>query len=367
PGRTRRPIPFDPGVTRRQLVLSGLAAGAAAFLLAAPSYAITGDQWAINPTPQPGASRDYLVYEAQPGQVVRDSVTIRNLTDGSLPLRLYPADAINTVGNAAFALRSADGPRVDVATWVHLSEGQVVVPARADLVVPLDVSVPGDATPGDHTGGIVAVDVNPSSQLNTQGGHVAVVHGLGVRIYVRVSGPLHPGLSVRSVALHASLTPVIHLLGHGRVAISYQVSNVGNTREDAVAKVRLTDLFGRTVARLPDRKLPELLPGGHVDVVQVWHGVPSARATAHLQVTSKDAKVVDQHTVWELRFSDLAVVAVPIIAAVLVIWRRRRRRRLAAPAVPRRDTHSLLSAARGRAMLTVGLVVGTDTLHAASV
>jgi hypothetical protein len=319
-------------VTQRRLVFSALAVVVCALVWPvvwpSVSSAVSNDQWEMAPSQPTSTSpaRAYLEYEVQPGQLLHDSVTIRNLTIRTLTLQLYPADAVNTPRSAAFGLRPPDAPRVDVATWVHLATSPVVLMGNSQVDVPFDVLVPANASPGDHAGGVVAVNTTPSSRIGGGRGQIGIVQGIGVRIYARVSGPLRPGLAVQSQVLQPSFPVISHLVGRGRVTINYSVANVGNTREAAVARIRFTDFFGRTVAKLPDRRLPELLPGGRVDVAEVWNHLPAGRFTARLEVFSADARVARQRRFWAFGLTDLVLVILPIAAVALVLWTRKRRR-----------------------------------------
>src|SRR5581483_8962202 len=76
------------------------------------------------------------------------------------PLRIdvYAADALNAPGGSiAFAPKAAPGG--DARTWikVHLPGGaeSIVLSAHSVKVVPVDISVPADATPGDHLAAIM--------------------------------------------------------------------------------------------------------------------------------------------------------------------------------------------------------------------
>ena len=292
--------------------------------------AITNDSWEIAPTVpanSTGPGRAYLVYSLSPGQVLHDSVTIRNLTTRPLTFTTFGSDAANSPGNGTFGLQGPTAKKVDVALWISLPPKPVTVPGGARLDVPFDVFVPANASPGDHTGGIVAAEVKPSAQQTSGSARVDIVRALGVRIYARISGVTRAGLTVSSLRVRRHLPSVPHITGTGQATINYTVTNSGNVRETATGLITMTDLFGRTVARLPAMETPELLPGGSATVTQEWRGLPSiGRFAAHLQVTAGTVAVAREGRFWIVPWVLLTAIAVALVLFVATVGFRRHRR-----------------------------------------
>jgi len=316
-------------VRGRARLMAGL--GLALVLHAAgAASAADNASWEVVPTPTParaGNPSPYLEYSSQPGDVVHDSVTVRNLTAAPLSFHLFATDAVNVPGDGAFALRPDSSPKVDVATWVHLSRDSLVLPGGAEAAVPFDLDVPPNATPGDHSGGIVAVDANPTDRITGGGGQITVVRGVGVRIYSRVAGPLHPGLQVAALSLHRSPPGLANPAGSGQARLNLVIANTGNLREAPTLRVRLTDLFGRQVDRPADRRLPDLLPGARLPVSEVIDGVPATgRVTARVELTTADVRVIREVQFWAVPWLGLGAVAaaVAVVGVTATAWRRRR-------------------------------------------
>jgi hypothetical protein len=178
---------------------------------------------------------------------------------------------------------------------------------------------------------VVAAEVKPTGQTTSGGARVDIVRALGVRVYARVAGQVRPGLGVSSLAVRPKLPVVPHITGSGRAVISYTVTNTGNVREAATARLKMTDVFGRTVTQLPDVKVPELLPSGRVTISQEWTGVPAVgRFTAHLELTSSDVKVVRDGRLWAVPWALVGVLA-GIVVLIVATVAFRRRQRLAEP------------------------------------
>ena len=94
--------------------------------------------------------------------------------------------------------------------------------AEKELNEPFTLTVPANAQPGDHIGGVIA-----ALTQRANGGRVAQENRVGDAVYLRVSGPLQPVLSVESLSVggyHGTVNP----FGGGSTSVSYTVHNTGN-------------------------------------------------------------------------------------------------------------------------------------------
>ncbi|MFC5148099.1 hypothetical protein [Streptomyces aureoversilis] len=207
---------------------------------AVPATAATtaGDDdrpWSAAPAPAgteaPGPDgRASFYLEGAPGTVFTDKLSVVN-----------PADR-----ERSFALRGA-GP------WVSLARQEVRVPARTRANVPLRVTVPGDAEPGDRFGAVV---------VSGEGREVRVP------LVLRVSGaPALPALAVENVRVSGAGA------GGGAV-IRYALVNRGNRALTPRLAIHADGVFGtvlrRTIADAPG----ELAPGRVVRRVERWPDAP---------------------------------------------------------------------------------------------
>ena len=206
------------------------------------------------------------------------------------------------------------------------------MPGRTTVVVPITVTVPAAATPGDHSAGIV-VSLT-SDARNERGDVVHVDQRVAVRAHFRVSGALSPNLVVED--LHASYAQSWNPFGRGHVLLSYTVHNTGNVRLAATQQVSFAGLFGTSASgpALPD--IPVLLPGASVQTTatidDVW---PALRGSAVVRLVPSAAAgdtdprlaVVEQDVpVWTIPIM-LVVLLVTITGAVVGRRLRRTRRR----------------------------------------
>jgi hypothetical protein len=112
---------------------------------------------------------------------------------------------------------------------------------------------------------------------------VAVNFRTGSRVYLRVAGPLKPGLAVQN--LTASYKTNLNPIGAGSADVAYRVSNVGNVRLAAQQSVVVVTPWGMKRAAKAVVNVPELLPGQFVDLkATVPNVLPAIRLKATVEV-----------------------------------------------------------------------------------
>lgn len=308
---------------RRRGALAAVLVG----LVFAPAWTASAQDppsWSFEPTnPQSGPGRNWFVLDVQPGQVLRDSVTLSNPLDQPLSFQIYAADAYNTAKGGAFTIRDPEEPKEDLANWVTLGTDAYTVPPRQEVVIPFEIRVPENAEPGDHVGGIAAKNVNPESTVNQGGVQVDIKRVVGTRVYARVAGPLVPALRVDDVNVdaNASFLPT----GGGDGEVTYTVTNAGNVRLSPTATVKIKGPFGQDLYESTGTELQELLPGSSQTVTEPFDEVPLAGPVyADVRAEAPDVVASAKATTWIIPWFALAVVAVLML--LLILWRRRRRR-----------------------------------------
>ncbi|SES21568.1 hypothetical protein SAMN05421870_11243 [Streptomyces qinglanensis] len=285
---------------------------------AAESGARTGEQWSAAPAPPRGAPRSearaFFYLEGAPGTVLRDSVALTNDGDAPRTFRLRGADVPGGDGGdggdggGRSAERDEDGTDRDrePGAWIAPARDTVEVPPHTRAEVPLNVTVPGGAVPGDHPAALVVDDGKRTER---------------VRMHLRVSGPTLAALSVEDVSVRER--------PDGSARIGYTLVNRGNTVLRPRLAVGAEGLFGR-LHRQPARTLPvELLPGHRLTRYERWPDPPAADlAEVRLTVTAAGG-ARDSATA-----SYTAVPWGPLLGVLFVLtgggvgWFARRRRRV---------------------------------------
>jgi hypothetical protein len=298
--------------------------------------------------------RPALDYAVSPGEVIYDHVAALNYSDQPLSLQLYASDAVET-NLGGFGLALPTQKQTGVGSWIALppQDANVQVPARSaqgpgTVVVPLTLTVPSNAPPGDHAGGVL-VSLSTTGR-NRSGEVITLDQRTGTRVLLTVSGTLTPQLSLTNV--HASYAGTFNPVGSGVVHVTYTVHNTGNVDLAVGLKSSVSGLLGASaVTRLPGVAI--LLPGASVTGVAQVRGVwpeivahASVTATARTVATGKSvalAPVTTSKTVWTVPWVLLIILLVVI--AGLVYYRRRREKHPAKspahaagpPSTPKRD------------------------------
>ncbi len=290
------------------------------------ALAADNGQWSVFPV-QPRGRQDRVAYflEVAAGQTYKDAVTIRNKLDRPIFLELRTADAMNAQAGG-FAPRRPGEPNTGVGSWVKLPTKSVNIAAKATITIPLIMTVPRNATPGDHVGAILALD--PTVRGTAAGGtQIGATYEVGARVYARVAGQLTTQMSIQDVELEVKQKAIFPFFQHGKGVIRYTIVNTGNTRINATEKVEVTGLFGRSISSFPTRGVPELLPGGSFVVELAWDGVP-ALDQVHIRVDlqAPGASAGGDRTDWVISWIFLLIVLGLILAFMAYRWWRNRNR-----------------------------------------
>jgi len=280
--------------------------------------------------------RSFFSWNVTPGGHLTDEAAVLNFSVRPIRLGVLVADAVNT-NTGGFALLNAGQKATDVGSWLSMPGDlkTVVVPARTAhapgrVLVPLSLSVPGNAQPGDHVGGIV-VSLQSEAKSPT-GQRYKLVQRVGSRIFVRVIGKLNPQLSVTnlSATYHGTANPV----GRGYAVVTYTVRNTGNVALGAQQSVTVTGLFGTSAAADRLAQIPLLLPGSQL---RLQARVPGVLPTIFQTATVRLAPLVlpgsqeppagpwsASTRFWAVPWALIALVLLLLAALGYYLWRRRR-------------------------------------------
>ncbi len=271
--------------------------------------------------------RIWFNYLVNPGSTVSDAVTVTNQTAQAIAFKLFPADAINAQGGG-FALNPPEAPLRYVGSWIKLSTFGFTLPAHTLANVPFTVDIPPGVTPGDYAGGVVLQTVNPSIERR---GNLTfeVYQNVAARVYVRLRGPLHPGLSITKLSINPSGWAGI-VGGPVSSTVTYTLTNTGNEILNPTAKLSVSPLIGSALT-VPPRVFSSLLPQNSVTVSYKFKSTEAfLRLTASLTVKSAAGTTSAVATAWIIPW----VIIVIILGLIGLLWFLRRRRVPVAPGEP---------------------------------
>jgi hypothetical protein len=303
----------------------GIALSSVIALSSPAAHAAGNGQFSIAPTGAGGQiPRDWFEYTMRPGQVLRDMVTVSNLTPNPLHFAIYPADAYDTPLDGSFALLKKDEPSRDAGTWARFGENDITIPGKQRADIPFEISVPLNASPGDHALGLVAQDLDYKQEQLAQGKGVQVQQRVGSRVYIRVLGALQPSLQVTKLAIKHNDPLLPPFTGGGKGVVAYQITNTGNVRLSGTALLKVKGLFGRTIKTFKPRNIPELLPKSSVVFTEQWKGLPIIdRLTADVTVTTPGSVHHFTKNSWKIPWLEVLIV----LLIILFFFGRRRYKR----------------------------------------
>lgn len=150
--------------------------------------------------------RSWLIYEANPGDVIEDAVVISNSLDREAIAWLYAGDSTNSSGGG-FAVRQGVEERVAVGKWITLEANEIKLKAGESKSVKFKMTVPKTGVDvGEHRGGIMIEEkIDENAELP---GGVSIRQRTGVRVYVTIPGEVvrqfTPSLIEKSVRKNRS-------------------------------------------------------------------------------------------------------------------------------------------------------------------
>jgi hypothetical protein len=337
--RTMAPQTFARGAAVRwaalalvTLILAG--AGGAARAEDSPSPEPTTARWGIAPGPsETEGERSEFAFTLNPGESLVDRVAITNLSPVDLTFDIYSADGIIT-DDGDPAILDQFSPVVDLGAWIGFNQIEVTVPAESSIGLPFRVTVPSDALPGEHCGGLVAslqrADAAPADATS-----LVVDARTAVWTCVTVPGEVAAALDLDAVGVR--YRPGRGGFGGGTVEVTGEVVNTGNLRLASVARLRVKSPWGWWERTGADVSLAEVLPGQSLPFSVTLDGVPPwARLGVELTlapVARPDLpRAPDQwvtRSVWAAPWiAALGALALAGLGYWLATIRRRHRRRI---------------------------------------
>ncbi len=320
-------------------LLAALVVAALGVLAAPTTAAAQGGDFSVTPVVDDVGERPFFAYDLQPGDVIEDALRLTNLSADPRTFRVFAADGYNTSDIGTFALRQEDEPRTDIGAWVDLGLDQWTLSGASQIDIPFRLEVPADASPGDHVGGILALQLPTGAAADTEFG-LSVQRGIGVRIYLRVVGPTRPSLAIDELRTVRS-TP-LSPFDSGEVTTSFRVANTGNVRLSPTVGLQVSGPFGE-IERTDLGQFTDLLPGNSVVVRHTYAGLPpGGKVTQSITLAETNLNVTRTVSFWVVPWWLLGLTAVAAAAAVVLVRRRRGRD---APTAESRGHAGALSAA----------------------
>lgn len=186
-----------------------------------------------NPDPKVPRSDSIFIYSLAGSAQKSDAITLLNNTDQPKTLKVYATDALVSSGGA-LSCRQEVEPKDEVGSWIALSQSSVTLAPFSNQAVPFTVTVPANASPGEHNGCIAVQEQNQQPQQ--QAGGIALSTRTALRVAVTVPGEITRTLEITG-----------HTIGRnpkGDYFTNLKVKNAGNVSVEADVKATTRYVFG---------------------------------------------------------------------------------------------------------------------------
>ncbi|NEM90804.1 WxL protein peptidoglycan domain-containing protein [Galbitalea soli] len=227
--------------------------------------------WSVSPSTAKGPDgRESFAYSVKPGVQINDFVSVTNQSKQTATFTIYATDGINDFDTGAFSLLPSRTPPTDAGSWTTVPVKSLTLQAGKQARIPFTILVPSDATPGDHTAGIVASVFSRGRSAN--GEAITLEQRVASRIYLAVAGTASARVEGAGQVLR--YTSPLNPFAGGTTDVDYSVRNTGNYRMDVKQAVHITGPFGIPVASLQGKRIVNLLPGQTVHESDSVSGIP---------------------------------------------------------------------------------------------
>ncbi len=286
------------------ITIVGIAGGLAATVLA-QSNSNTGI--AITPP--------LFELSANPGDTLKQSIRVDNLTDSSLALGVDRRDFVSLGEEGQAGLTDKPTP-YSLSSWIKPEMDTFEIPAKGSQTINFQIAVPDKAEPGGHFGSIVFRTIPHPDGKNT-----VISQELGALILLKVAGQINEKASI------ASFTSAQTFWESGPVAFETRLKNEGNVQIKPTGTVTVTDIVGRKIGSvdidsrtvLPDsiRKIngswsASAWPGVYTATVAVYYGSNNQLLTSSTQFVIFPYKII-------------IPILIVLIGVIAVVYRGRKR------------------------------------------
>lgn len=179
-----------------------------------------------------------FVHTLNPGDVQGDGIRVINNTDETKTVLVYATDSVSST-DGGFACRQFSEAKNKVGSWIALEESEVTLEPGTNYVVPFTISVPQNASVGEHNGCIL-IQEKPKENIDKEAG-INLAIRTGLRVALTVPGDIVQSLQFRDF--------LIQKRKGGSFLLSPVVFNDGNVSIDAKIDVVTRSIFGRLRAR----------------------------------------------------------------------------------------------------------------------
>jgi hypothetical protein len=201
---------------------------------------------------------------ANPGDVLDRSLKVTNESEEDKEYYIYKRDirGVETGGVPLFAEDGAEVTGFEMSEWVSFESDRIMVKAGESQNIPLKITIPGDATPGSHFGGIF-VSVEPPRLRQTGAG---VGYEIASIISIRINGDVMDTARIRAFSTNKLV------YSSKDVTFISKIENQGNIMIRPHGPLTITSSFGgKPEVILVNESLAGVFPGTTRDIETAWN------------------------------------------------------------------------------------------------
>jgi methionine-rich copper-binding protein CopC len=215
-----------------------------------------------DPTPQPGGSGISLAparieLEMQPGSETTVVVNLdyHGTAENSQPIRIVASLNDWTIDrNGQVQFEKAGTIPNSASPWLIYSPAETTVTPGNLHAIRVTISVPKDATPGDHLTALIVEQRADNLKLNQNRRQVVIRYRMGAVFYIKVP----------QLRRHGSLESLRAEAKGDQVIVTPFLKNDGNSVIRPLTSLKVTDSTGASIAELPQKESLPLLGGAEL-------------------------------------------------------------------------------------------------------
>ena len=214
-----------------------------------------------DPTPQPGSGISLaparIELEMQPGSETTVVVNLdyHGTAENSQPIRIVASLNDWTIDrNGQVQFEKAGTLPNSASPWLIYSPAETTVTPGNLHAIRVTISVPKDATPGDHLTALIVEQRADNLKLNQNRRQVVIRYRMGAVFYIKVPQLRRQG-SLESLRAEATVDKVV---------VTPLLKNAGNSVIRPLTSLKVTNSSGVAVAELPQKESLPVLGGAEL-------------------------------------------------------------------------------------------------------
>ena len=200
---------------------------------------------------------------AEPGEILNEVINITNLSGDEKTYYFFTRDisGVRGAGTPIFADANSERTGYELTEWITIEQTEVTLVPGEEATIPITITVPDNATPGSHFGGIfVSLEAPRFRQVGAGVGfEVANI------VSIRIAGDALETAQIRTF----STDKLIY--GATNVNFDARIENKGNVLIRHYGPLEIVNMFGETVANMTfNESLGGVFPGTIRDFDMTW-------------------------------------------------------------------------------------------------